>query len=198
RRYFKYFCFSDVFPPARDDDTGGVVIQFLISSPNADFIKVLKEQLITGKRYKLGGMMVEAINTKLYKIGVRSSFKTGSPVVLYKNNRENLYFSFKRDGDVMFFLDRVKMNALKKFNTYYNAELEFDDAIFDTCVFNKEVAVREFKSGHAFIVIGSMWSLLRANTISRHLYKFYIFIMDCGIGEKNSFGFGFLNPIKER
>ncbi|WP_297065841.1 CRISPR-associated endoribonuclease Cas6, partial [Thermococcus sp.] len=45
-------------------------------------------------------------------------------------------------------------------------------------------------------VIGSNWELLEKERIKPEERRFYRFIMDAGLGEKNSLGFGFLNPLR--
>lgn len=52
------------------------------------------------------------------------------------------------------------------------------------------------KKGREFLVVGTTWKLLEKIKIRKEERKFYKFIMDCGLGEKNSLGFGFINPIK--
>lgn len=51
------------------------------------------------------------------------------------------------------------------------------------------------KNGVPFPVIGSNWELLEKERIKPEERKFYRFLMDVGLGEKNSLGFGFVNPI---
>jgi CRISPR-associated endoribonuclease Cas6 len=93
-------------------------------------------------------------------------------------------------------LNRLKENALKKYRAYYNEDLEFEENIFDRMVFRKEVAVNIYKKGTRFVIIGSVWKMLEKFEIKPEYRKFYNFIMDCGLGEKNSLGFGFINPVK--
>ncbi|MEN4018457.1 MAG: CRISPR-associated endoribonuclease Cas6 [Methanobacterium sp.] len=49
-------------------------------------------------------------------------FITSTPIVLFENNRDNKYYSLKNNGDFSFFLERVKENALKKYNAYYGED----------------------------------------------------------------------------
>ena len=119
------------------------------------------------------------------------------PKILYKDNAKNEYFSFKRHKDLKFFLERLKDNAIKKFTSYYKLEkFEMDEPIFDSIKLRKEVCVNIRKERNEFIIIGSLWKLLEKAYFRRGTKKFYRFIMDCGLGEKNSFGFGFVNPLR--
>ncbi|KYC44494.1 MAG: CRISPR associated protein Cas6 [Candidatus Methanofastidiosum methylothiophilum] len=188
---FKFFCYSDVFP--HNDYIEDVKKTIIVSSPDKSFIDFLNSHLegnkvISGHPFEIKS---KAINVPFNRIWI-----TGSPVVLYKDNKKNLYFSFERDKDLIFFLDRIKDNALRKFNAFYNEEYYFEDNIFDRLIFSKEVVVNTIKKGNEFIIIGSMWKNLEKEYISRDDKRFYSFLMESGIGEKNSMGFGFVNPVK--
>jgi len=86
---------------------------------------------------------------------------------------------------------------VKKYQIYYNdPEFQLSGKIFDTIEFRKEVAVHNRKQGKEFIHIGTLWKKLEKEYINKEERRFYHFIMESGLGEKNSMGFGFLNPIQ--
>lgn len=188
---FKFFCFSDIFPT--NDYQEGVKKNIIISSPDNSFIQFLRfglegQKIISGHEFE--------IKSRVIKVPLNKIWITGSPIVLYKDNKNNIYYSFERDKDLLFFLDRIKDNALKKYNAFYNEDFILLDNIFDRLVFNKEVVVNTIKKGNEFIIIGSMWKNLEKEYISKDQRKFYSFLMETGLGEKNSMGFGFVNPLK--
>ncbi len=189
---FKFFTFSDLFPS--NDFHPGKEKTLLISSPNPKFIRTIYENLKSVQHLYLSNGSFKVSSIKKVQVPLSKEFVTGSPIVLYEDTGRNRYFSFRRGGSLEFFLDRVKENALKKYNAYYDDELYFEGPIFDEVVFNKEVAVRIARGGTEFLIIGSMWYNLRRMRIEKGLKKFFNFIKDCGLGEKNSLGFGFLNP----
>lgn len=191
---FKFFCFSDIFPST--DFREGEVKNLIISSPDPKFISTLYKSIKQKRDLRLNTYRIEIEEMKKFYINLKNKFISGSPIVLYKDNKRNIYYSFRRDGDLNFFLNRLKDNALKKYNIYYNDDFDFEGEIFDNLEFKKEVAVRNFKGGKEFIVIGNVWSLLEKKEIKKEEKKFYSFIMECGLGEKNSMGFGFINPLK--
>ncbi|MEX2680370.1 MAG: CRISPR-associated endoribonuclease Cas6 [Candidatus Sigynarchaeota archaeon] len=195
KRQFKFFCFSDLFPIG--DFVAGEPKTLVVSSPDAAFINLLRDALEQNPGTHLGGVQVRVAGIKVARPPLSSQFITGSPVVVYKDNKANMYFSFQKDKDMAFFLQRVKENALKKFNAFYEGELAFEGELFDRLVFRREVAVHDAKDGTPFIMIGSTWSLLAKDFMPPYLRKFYAFLMDCGLGEKNSLGFGFLNPVRQ-
>jgi CRISPR-associated endoribonuclease Cas6 len=191
---FKYFTFSDIFPVS--DFIPGTSKNLIISSPNRQLIETLYSALLECKTIKIKEAPFIIKHVKMFSLKYANRFICGSPIVLYKDNRSNEYFSFEKHQDLKFFLDRLKANAIKKYSAYTGSPFELDEQIFDKIVFKKEVAVKDFKSGKEFIIIGSVWKLLEKFYIPRHLIPFYEFIMDCGLGEKNSLGFGLINPVR--
>jgi len=192
---FKFFCFSDIFPST--DFNENEVKNLIISSPDPNFITTLYKSLKEKRDFRLNTYKIKIEEMKKFYINLKNRFISGSPIVLYKDNKRNIYYSFRRDGDLNFFLNRLKDNALKKYNIYYSDDYYLEGNIFDNLEFKKEVAVRNFKGGKEFIVIGNVWSLLEKKEIKKDERKFYSFIMECGLGEKNSMGFGFINPIRD-
>lgn len=193
---FRYFTFSDFFPsgPLNSGDHKTVIV----SSPSSEFIKSLRESMERSREVYLGNatLSLEEISTIDFAASP-SAFITGSPVVLYKDNRQNLYFSMKRGDSLAFFMMRIKENAVKRYKQYSgDSDFDLPHPLFDTAVFNREVAVRVSKGRDAFIIIGSAWYKLERFRRQRKDEPFYRFLMDAGIGEKPSLGFGFLNPVR--
>ena len=191
---FKFFSFSDIFPPT--DFKKGEEKNLIISSPNKKFIEVLYQKMKDENYIYFGnkGFMIKKISK--FNLPLRRKFITGSPIVLYQDNRENLYFSFERNPDLSFFLERLKNNALKKYNAFYGETMVLEETIFDKIIFGTEVVVPLKKGKNKFLIIGTTWKRLEKFKYNRDERKLYRFIMDCGLGEKNSLGFGFLNPVR--
>lgn len=196
---FKFFTYSDIFPPT--NFVRGDVKSLIISSPNEEFIEALYSRLKEKDRMYLGKHEFYLKSVKKFRLKVKRKFITGSPIVLYKDNRKNEYFKFYIHRDINFFLRRLEENALKKYRVFYGEDGFFDGNIFDKMIpavknGKIDLYIKIVRHGIPFIVVGSMWKLLEKHRITREEKKFYQFIMDCGLGEKNSLGFGFLNPIK--
>lgn len=193
---FRFFTFSDFFPSGPLES--GKEKSVIISSPSTQFIYSLLDSLERDGEIFLGNAHLLVSNLKLVNFGSSpKAFTTGSPIVLYKDNRANLYFSLRRGDSLAFFLTRLKDNALKRYRQYSgNSDFDLPHPIFDTATFNREVAVKVRKMGKDFVIIGSAWYRLERFIMRRHEEAFYRFIMDAGLGEKPSLGFGLLNPIR--
>lgn len=188
---FKYFSFSNIFPVS--DFKIGESKTIIISSPKLGFIKTIEKSLKNKEYFYLGKYRMEKDSVKVFKPNLNIRFITSTPIVLFENNRDNKYYSLKNNGDFSFFLDRVKENALKKYNAYYGEDYSFDGNIFDRFGYGREVAVRIKKEDKMFIIIGTLWKNLEKFNMDNK--KFYRFLMDSGAGEKNSLGFGMLNTV---
>lgn len=193
---FKFFSFSDIFV----DSNGRPSL--IVSSPDRKFVKALYSSLKGRSRIHLGKLELEIAEVKAFSLPLRRMFQTGSPVVLYRDKEKNEYFQLHHHEDLTFFLKRLRENAEKKYNAFYNDEFTLEGPIFDRLVpklrknGKLDVYVKVVKNGIPFAVISSNWELLEKEIIKPEERRFYRFIMDAGIGEKNSLGFGFLNPIR--
>ncbi|MCS7093942.1 MAG: CRISPR-associated endoribonuclease Cas6 [Candidatus Aenigmarchaeota archaeon] len=188
KKGFKYFCFSDVFFKNN-------FYYLLISSPDVILIEEMKNVLNKIQYFYLGNKLFkkEGVKVKDFKIGKKVSWQTGSPVIVFYENKP---FSFLKDKDLVGFFERIKENSIKKYKAFYNEEIKIDE-IFTKVIFNKSVSIPLEKRGKRFLIFGSTWKLLEKDYVAKEERKFYKFLLDCGLGEKNSLGFGFVNPIKE-
>ncbi|MBE2900301.1 CRISPR-associated endoribonuclease Cas6 [Methanothermobacter thermautotrophicus] len=188
---FKYFCFSNIFPVSdfKTDETKNLII----SSPSSRLIKAVEKEIKKIDSYYLGKIPIEVESVSLFKPRLERQFITSTPVVLYEKNRKNIYFSMKKSNEISFFMERLKENALKKYNAFYDDNYQFDGNIFDRLQYSREVAVRLKRADKMFIVIGTLWKNLEKFNMDNK--RFYRFLLDCGVGEKNSLGFGMLNTV---
>lgn len=187
---FKFFNFSNIFPLSRFERNS--MKKLIISSPNPKFIMELYNVLREKNIFKLNKYKMEILKVELLKDKKCTNFITGTPIVLYENNKNNIYYSFRRNPNFEFFFERLKDNAIKKYNAFYNTDFILDESLFTNFEFVKEVAVKIKKHNNEFIVIGSLWKNLKFN-ITKENKRFYNFLFDAGLGEKNSLGFSFLN-----
>lgn len=188
---FKFFCFSNVFIVNNE-------YNLIISSPNPKLIKTMYYKLKTIDNLKLGNEIYVLINTNLINHPKKLNyFKTSTPIVLFHNQtRNNHCYSFKKDDiNYNWFFNRLKENALKKYNAFYDDEYSFEEPLFNSFSFKREVAMNFERYNHKFLLIGSLWDNLKFD-ITNENRKFYEFLYETGLGEKNSTGMGFLNNVR--
>lgn len=188
---FKYFTYSDFFY----DKSGCSTL--IISSPNSKFVDHILDWVNQHKSVQLGKYKYNVDRARVIEPRLEKEFTSGSPIVLYLDSVSGEYFSFKRHGDISFFLDRLKDNALKKYEFYSGNRISLEEALFDEAELRRELAVPVKIHGTELVFIGSMWSSLVKEDIHKE-EKLYHFLMETGLGEKNSLGFGFINPVRSR
>ena len=187
---FKFFNFSNIFPIS--DFKKNSLKKLIISSPNDEIIKSIYNQLKNKSYFKLKNYEMELLKVTILKNNICSNFISATPIVLFEDNKINKYYSFKQNSDFNFFFERLKDNAVKKYNAFYGCDFSLDSDLFTNFEFAREVSIRINKNGNQFIVIGSLWKNLEFDLTSQNK-DFYNFLFDNGLGEKNSLGFGFLN-----
>ena len=193
---FKFFTFSDFFNDGKGRPT------LLVSSPAREFIETLHLTIREKDHVYIGSHRLEPVEVRKFRVPLKRIFQTGSPIVLYRNAEKNEYFKLHVHRDLRFFMDRLKDNAEKKYSVFYGENFTLEGPLFDRVIpklrnnGKLDVYVKVVKNGIPFPVIGSNWELLEKDRIEPHERKFYRFIMEAGLGEKNSLGFGFLNPIR--
>ena len=190
---FKFFNFSNIFPVS--DFEINSLKQLIISSPNDDLIKALHNKLKDNYYFYLKNYKMEILKVELLRDKNCSKFITATPIVLFEDNKINKYYSFKQNPVFNFFFERLKDNAIKKYNAFYDCDFSLDSELFSGFEFGREVSIRVMKNNNKFIIIGSLWKNLEFN-LTCHNKDFYRFLFENGLGEKNSLGFGFLNCRK--
>ncbi len=191
---FRFFTFSDIFPDNNLEKDK--LYNIIISSADDNIISTLYDILSKNNFFYLYKNRFEIVDLKKFDLKLSKKFITGSPIVIYFDNKKNDYFSLKTENSISFFIRRIKENALKRYNVFTGENITFYHPLFDRYKFHKEVSVVLYKMGVKFNVIGTMWYSLELNKINYNELKFYKFLMDTGIGEKSSLGFGFINPVR--
>ena len=194
---FRFFSFSDFFPSG--SMKRGESKRVIISSPDNKMMGLLAKSFIEDGEIYLGPnkFIISSVKTVRSNLSSRV-YISGSPVVIYKDNQNNRFFSLKDGDSISFFMERIKENAIKKYHQFTGKIPRYiEGPIFDSIRLKKEVSIKINHRSGDFFIIGSLWEKLGIMDKRRIDYDFYRFIIDCGIGEKNSLGFGFLNPVLE-
>ncbi len=198
---FKFFCFSNVYK-AKDSNHHSLII----SSPDQDFITQVENQLnkiIENQIPVELGSLFELIRVaRIQDKNLEFPLKviTQSPIVIriqiekyqgrvsYTAPYKEIFW--RKDHPVDLFIEALEANMKKKFVEFTGAHI--DGRIFERYGFKKQVSTKLDLANSKIPVIGSLWELEFSAYIHPHIQKF---ALDCGLGERNSLGFGFVNPI---
>lgn len=208
KKGYKFFCFSNIFPIG--DVKSGEIRNLIISSPDNLFIKTLKEKLNElinkGEELKIGEMQFELNDVLLIKTRLKRSCKliSATPIIIRipeknyekygipKKFRKKRYVYWRPQYNFEAFVKQLEENLIKKYNEFYKTDLEIE-RIFEIFKFNKGPIVNHvIIHGREQILVGSTWEFMFSYLNKKHK-KILEFGVDCGFGERNSLGFGFMN-----
>ncbi|MFW5704067.1 MAG: CRISPR-associated endoribonuclease Cas6 [Patescibacteria group bacterium] len=205
QKQYRYFCFSNIYPftpnePFKKDTK----VQLTVSSPEERYIDAItsfaraKPTILLG-RYPFIITQAKTIRTR---VGDQVTLRTATPIVVniprkrfqeygieeHKKNHTYWQSSIPLNA----FVDLMSRNMVLKYNKYYGASLSEQMVIIKKFVLlSEKPAFVPFKGGK---IIGNHWKF--TIDVPNDLYRRIVsFAIDCGFGEKNSAGFGFMNMV---
>ncbi|MDI6819873.1 MAG: CRISPR-associated endoribonuclease Cas6 [Candidatus Hodarchaeaceae archaeon] len=206
RKGYKFFCFSNIFPP--EGMRTGVIRNLLISSPDLGLIEVLNRKIAETmegeKPVNVGEMSFKLEEARLLKPRLERNCMliTGTPIVIRipKEDYEKYGIKPPKDYDYVYwrkrysfeaFIKQLEDNLFKKYNEFYGGSLE-KFPLFEQFMFKKQVCNHVVLGGNEVKVFGSVWEFA-FSYLNEERKKLLQFGLDCGLGELNSMGFGFIN-----
>jgi len=204
---YKFFCFSNIFPLGNIH--AGELKKLLISSPSSHFIKYLYNRLrqFSKNEYvRIGDMYFYVDSIRVFKVRIPSSdfmILTSTPVIiriprkyfeLYGIKVDKPWVYWRMEYGLKSFMNMTRLNLFKKYSEFYGEAPPTTD-IYQQIKYVKSVAVYTNIDGTKVQFIGSLWRF-RYTYIDNEVRRILEFILDTGLGERNSLGFGFLNIIK--
>ena len=209
------FCFSLIYPP-RDMEAGDQR-WLLVASPDEELLTHVARDLKDDRELNVGPMplQVEEVNALAPDVGepgTRGTLESGTGVLVRIPpwQRENYGIEGDHGDSATFwrpkhtmepFRNQVRANLDRKHGLFAREYLpgpsETDGELFEEYDLLKTYALPvDVTEGQRMTYVVSKWELgyrVRDNDHRRHLNL----ALDCGIGERNALGFGFLN-ISER
>lgn len=213
---YKFFCFSNLFPLPKNEDgkieysvEEGMTFNWIISSPSVLFIRTLKERFKERREINIGEMefSIERMKTFELKISRRNlRLISATPIVIRiperryaeygipKEFRKKRYVFWRRIYPFGAFVKQLEDNLRKKYQKFHCHEIELEE-IFEVFKFKKEVVSHVTLEGRDRMIVGSIWEFY-FTYLTEEQRKVLKFGIDCGFGERNSLGFGFINLLK--
>ena len=212
KKGYKFFTFSNIFP--LDEDLiikQGSHKKLIISSPDRNFIKVLWNRfrkLRKGGEYvKIGDMSFKISSINMFDLDIPKppfSLYTATPVIvriqkkyyhLFNIELDKPYIFWRREYGVRSFITMSKLNLMKKYSEFHQYPPETTE-LFQQLTLRKDGIVTYINiDGKRIPQVGSLWRFTYTY-IDKPLKKILKFLIDTGIGERNSLGYGFLNLKK--
>ncbi len=206
RRGYKFFCFSNPFPP--EDMEKGDLRHLLISSPEGPLVRILEEKLEELReedgQVNVGDMTfgLESLRVLEPRLHRRCSLISGTPIVIriprenYKRYgirppRDYNYLYWRKRYSFEAFIKQLEENLYKKYREFHGGAPE-ELPLFEQFVFKKQVCNHVGVGGREVKVLGSIWEFA-FSYLRRKQQEVLEFGLECGFGELNSMGFGFMN-----
>jgi len=210
KKGYKFFCFSNIFPI--ENIKLGETRNLIISSPDKFFIKVLENKIkklsekcetINIGEYQF---TIEEISKIKIKLNKNCKLISATPIIVkipeknyekYKipeKFRKKRYVYWRPEYTFEAFVDQLEKNLIKKYNEFYKTDFEIE-GIFEMFKFIKSTVNHVIIEGEEQKVVGSIWEFY-FSYLNPKQKKILEFGIDCGFGERNSLGFGFINVIK--
>ncbi|MBS7627100.1 CRISPR-associated endoribonuclease Cas6, partial [Candidatus Bathyarchaeota archaeon] len=199
KKGYKYFSFSNIIPPSRIIEEGSSK-SLIVASPDRGLIETVSnglEEMRCGE-VRIGEMAFKIEETRIFDQDLpQEAFKgftltSGTPIVIRipQNRLQEYgitpkhpyrYVYWRKEHTPTAFMKQLEENLLKKYNDYYDAELE-PFQIFERLRFKKQVAVPLRMKGEESTIIGTLWNFhfTPLNGTRRDLLQFGL---DAGFGE---------------
>ena len=210
---YKFFCFSNLFPLPKNEKgeinysiRKGMLMNWIISSPSVFFIRVLEQKFKEKKELNIGEMSfsIEEINSFELKIPRKNvALITATPIVIRipernydiynipKEFRKKRYVYWRKMYSLKAFIKQIEENLKKKYEKFYGTKINLDK-IFEVYRFKKDAVCYVTLEGRDRMIVGSLWEFY-FSYLGEEQRKILTFGIDCGFGERNSLGFGFIN-----
>ena len=210
KRNYKFFCFSNIYPVG--EIKSNEKRNLMISSPDDKFIEVIEKKLKNfikeRKPLNIGEYQFELEQIKKFRIKLKNNLNlvSATPIIIRipernyekygipKQFRKKRYVYWRPQYSFEAFVKQLEENLIKKYNEFYKTNLNIEK-IFEMFKFKKQVVNHAIINGKEQIMVGSIWEFW-FSYLNKEQKKILKFGIDCGFGERNSLGFGFMNVVK--
>jgi CRISPR-associated endoribonuclease Cas6 len=189
RKGFKYYSFGGFYPIERDKIyKKSHIYQFRLRSPDENFIDNLSQHLRNNTNNP--NLLVVESFKKTIKSFYISELYSATPVVV--SVESGIFWTIERDGDIMKLQRLLHDNLEKKYFDFYGEKLEPKQNFIEFLELKnqKPQSIWTTKQGKSFRFFGNKFKIIPSQ--DKVSQKLAFMALGCGLGEKNSFGGGFL------
>ena len=128
-------------------------------------------------------------------ITVRLSEKGYSKFHIPINFQKKKFIYWRSSLSSSILLKLLEDNIKKKYESFYDTKLSNDLTIIDEFELLKELVVHLPVAESTIKIPSNFWNF-SFDTSTKENQSIFTFILDCGLGERNSYGFGFINILQ--
>jgi len=186
---FKYYSFGNFFPVEKAKIyKQGNSYRLIIRSLDENFIDILSNTL----RQNINNPYFQVINTqkRVVKQFFISELYSATPVIVTVEN--GLFWTMQKDGDIIKLQKQLHDNLEKKYQSFFKEPIKGEENFIQLLEIKNKVPqnIEIIKNGKRVRLFGNKFKIIpNEDEISQ---KLAFVSMACGLGEKNSFGGGFM------
>ena len=192
-RSIKFYTFNSFTKIEKDKIyKKGKIYNIEIRSPNKDLLNLLEKYIkLNTNNHKL-----IVVDTYLKSVNVDKieSFVTVSPTILTTNG---MFWTIKDNGDLSILIKQLHNNLEKKYNIFYNTNLNAKENFIDTIQLLNSftIPIKITKNKKDILLLGNKFKIKPKQDETSQ--KLAFMALSCGLGEKNSFGGGFCKRLMQ-
>jgi CRISPR-associated endoribonuclease Cas6 len=216
---YKFFCFSNLFPVGDPPQIirKGEFRSLLFSSPDSALIKLMAAKLAEMRERNqdvhIGEYQfaIEDLRTLTPQFHRDFRIAAATPIIIRippsryaeynvpEGLRKHSYVFWRPEIDFSAFVKQLEENLFKKYAEFHKDEAAFPERfpVFEQWRFKKQSCVNIIEAGKERPEVGSVWEF-SFTTLSADQRKLLEFGLECGFGERNPLGFGFVNIMKHQ
>ncbi len=192
---FKFYTFNNFSPIEKSKIyKRGNSYTFLIRSFNENLI----DQLIISLRENINNPNFQVIQAqkKSVKEFFISELYSITPVIV--STEKGFFWTMEKDGDIMKLYKQLHSNLERKYISLYGKKPQIKDNFIQLLEIKNRVpqTIQNHKNGKSYRFFGNKFKIVpREDELSQ---KLAFLALGCGLGEKNSFGGGFVLEKENR
>jgi CRISPR-associated endoribonuclease Cas6 len=169
---------------------------------------MLSKKKVNKDPIKIGNLELIINDIQILETNLKPPFTliTGTPIIvrISRNSYQKFniqtkypysYIFWRKEYPLEMLTRQLEENLCAKYAEFTGREIarENEILIFQKLSFRKQISTRIYLHNKEQTVIGSLWEFLFDNELNTEILQFGL---DCGLGERNSMGFGFMNVKK--
>lgn len=189
---FKHYSFSG-FRPTKEDIKnkvfkGGNIYEFMIRSLDEEFV----DKIATALRENIDNPHIQVLQTikKTIKQHFISELYSATPVIVSVDNGK--FWTMQESGDIVQLQKQLHDNLEKKYKSFYGEDIKAPQNFIQLLEVKNRVPqnIRIHKNENRVTFFGNKFKIIpNEDEVSQ---KLAFTALACGLGEKNSFGGGFV------
>ena len=186
---FKHYVFGSFYPLENDKTyKSNKTYTFTIRSLDSKFTDIMQE-LLRANINNPNFLVIDAVKKEIKEFFIKELYTLTPTVVTIK---KGLYWTIQKDGDITKLLKQLQDNLEKKYKSFYGEELEVKQNFIQAIELKNKLpqSIYITKNKQKIRLFGNKFKIIPNEDETSQ--KLAFLALGAGLGEKNSFGAGFV------